>query len=220
MEKKIEVKMELEVKPEVELDLTNILGVLTDKLAAQQQSLLTLIKLKEGVQFNFEVKAGIKIFASKAGGSKGDYYSNYAMLLYGKNKHGLEKTTMHEFCQQTSTLIVEQLRLISFEYEYRVDQSGYLIFSLRAGKEKKQDNTEEYEVIQGIPSSKDTKDPGSEPRLKKKDTSEEFVTLGGTPQKKSESLKIIEEEDSSWPELSISDSKITFGKLEIHIVPV
>ena len=129
MEKKIKVKMEVEVKPEVEMALTNILGVLTDKLAEQKEALLALIKLKEGVQFNFEIKATIKLFASKVGGSNGDYYSNYAMLLFGKNKHALEKTTMHEFCQQTSTFLVEQLRMVCHEYDYRVDHSGYLIFS-------------------------------------------------------------------------------------------
>jgi hypothetical protein len=40
-----------------------------------------------------DIKNGLKIFVSKAG-SKGDYYSNYAMLLYGKNKNNLDKTTM------------------------------------------------------------------------------------------------------------------------------
>ena len=124
----MEVEVKLEVKPEVEMALTNILGVLTDRLAAQKEGLLALVKLKEGVQFNFEIKAAIKIFAAKAG-SKGDYYSNYAMLLFGKNKHALEKTTMHEFCQQTSTFLVEQLRMVCHEYDYRVDHSGYLIFS-------------------------------------------------------------------------------------------
>lgn len=75
-------------------------------MATNKEALLQLIKLKELAQFNFEVKDGIRIFASKAGGPKGDYYSNYAMLLFGKNKHGLEKTTMHEFCQQVGAHLV------------------------------------------------------------------------------------------------------------------
>jgi len=45
--------MELEVKPEVQQALTNILSVITDRLAIQKEALLALIKLKEGVQFNF-----------------------------------------------------------------------------------------------------------------------------------------------------------------------
>lgn len=178
VEKKLHVKMELEMSPEAELSLTNLLGVLTDKLAAQKEELLKLVRLKEGAQFNFEIKGAIKLFASKAGGPKGNYYSNYAMLLYGKNKQALDKTTMHEFCHQTSAYLVEQLRLISHEYDYRVDLSGYLIFSNKGTPTKqKKDNTEEYEVIQAFPSSNKSKDPGSEPKLKKRDTSEEFVAL-------------------------------------------
>jgi len=105
------------------------------------------------------------------------------MLLFGKNKQGLEKTTMHEFCQQTSALLVEQLRLISCDFDYRIDHSGYLIFLRRGSTSpaENKENTEEYEVIQTLPSN-----TGSEPKLKKKETSEEFIPLEGTPKKKLE----------------------------------
>lgn len=82
---KIKVKTEVAVSPEVANTLMNVLWVVNEKLAAEKETFLKLIKLKEGAAFTFDVKPGIKIFGSRPG-SKGDYYSNYVMLLYGKNK--------------------------------------------------------------------------------------------------------------------------------------
>lgn len=42
------------------------------------------------------------------------------MLLYGKNKNSLDKTTLQDFCQQTSAFIVGLLRLVSADYDYNV----------------------------------------------------------------------------------------------------
>lgn len=92
---KIQVKKEVGVSPQASNTLMNILWLLNDVLVKEKDTFLKLIKIKEGSPaFDFDVKPGIKIFGSKPG-TKGDYYSNYVMLLFGKNKATIDKTTMH-----------------------------------------------------------------------------------------------------------------------------
>lgn len=86
-----------------------------------------MIRVKEGCQFSFDVKPGIRIFASRPG-SKGNYYTNFVMLLYGKNKAALEKTDLQEFCKQVQSYVITHLSAVSHEYEFSVEYSGYLIF--------------------------------------------------------------------------------------------
>ena len=74
------------------------------------ENLKKLLPLKQNGNINFEIGDGIKIFINKDNKNKGDFYSNFAMLLFGKNKNlFIEKTTLQDVVKKIEPFLIEKL---------------------------------------------------------------------------------------------------------------